>query len=340
MRVSTTTRWPRILCLIAIAGTLFVTTASEAGKPGPSHPLTVVGVDPYVETPLFTSDDALLAAQAGVDAEADLLALLYGLEVDPSGAVYSIFLARDSTNTVYVPNSYLPRKVYTGLVRWDGGSVDIAHSTFYTYDGLDGEAYDEDLYAGEWIYAVDAVPPLDSGASGGLAPGDLVVLRWMDDDPSTMILHDDLVEVVQFTPTFDGSGSFSGLTEVAVLQAFPQAGGFGGRLAVDPLGRIYVRIPNETRDSEGRLDSRLWLLEYDAVAESYGKTDVEPISFEMDSWIEVDETGALYVQGKDWQENSGTIFKKPLDGPWAPYASFKQKCCIEAFQAWTYDASV
>lgn len=331
-------KWTWTVGLLVASVFLVGAPASEAGKPGGSKPLVLTGVSPWSENVLFDSDQVLPVAQAEFGSSVDTVWMYRDLKADADGVLYTLIQSYDSTNTVYIPQSDFVKKTWSGILRHDGTAPEIVDSTYYTFDAEPGDAYDLDLYTGAWMSSLDAAPLLSSSATGDLADGDLVALRWRDDDPATTTLKDDIMEVVHFRPVYDTGGEFAGLSEEAVLHAFPQVSDYGGDVAVDPLGRIYVRIPHTAKNANGGYDHRLWLLTWNATSGDYEATDARPTTFEMQGSIEVDDEGALYLMGRNWGTDSGTIFRKPVGGSWAPYAFYVQKCCVEGFRAWTHDA--
>ena len=217
--------------------------------------------------------------------------------------------------------------------------MELVHATEWRNTVEENQTFNADYWEGESFNALELVPALSTSATGDLQAGDLVALRWTDSDPSGVAGNkDDVAELVHFRPTYDATtGDFVSLSEQGVLMTFPQAGDFGGDLAVDPLGRVYVRLQHTEPNANGGYDLRLWLLTYDAVAGTYEATDALPTTFRMQAAIDVDNEGALYALGRDWSDNSGVIFRKPIDGDWASYASYHQRCCVRGFHAWAHD---
>ncbi len=339
-----------VAALAALAGGLG-TEVAEAGKPssGSDRPLVLDGTGGYSETAVFDSDAVLSAAQlfeddSGVAAMeyVDGLRLSNGLEVAADGSLYAIFKAIDSSDTVQPTNANGPiqRQEFSGIVRYTNAGAEIAYHTEYTYGGSSTEAYSVEAYAGEELVAMDRVP----ATSSPLQEGDLIVLRWVDDDPTNASAEDDTLEVVHFRPS-TSSGAFT-LTEQGVLYSFDLPGSdevlvsrFNiGQVAAGPNGEIYVSTFETVTNTSGAIETRarLWMLCHDGT--SWSAADVEP-PFDYEPHIEVDGSGNLYVQGDRFGADAGVIFRLDAGGTdYEAFAAFDQSTSSHSFFGWTADA--
>ena len=333
------------VALIAALGGGLGTGVAEAGKPsqGADRPLVLDGTGGYVETPVFDSDAVLSVAQAlTAMQDVDSLGLSNGLEVAADGSLYAIFKATLSTDTVQPTNANSPiqRQEFSGIVRYAGGSAQIAYHTFYTYGGSSTAPFSVEAYEGAEVVAMDRVP----ATSSPLEEGDLIVLRWADDDPTNASEEDDTLEVVHFRPSTDG-GAFT-LTELGVLYSFDLPSSDAtyiprqtGRVAAGPGGELYVSTTEAWTDTDGAvaLVTRLWMLSHDGT--SWSAVDVAP-PFDFGPW-EADDAGNLYVQGDRFGANAGVIFRLDAggdpDSDYDAFAAFDQSTTAHSFFGWTAD---
>ena len=301
---------------------------AEAAKPG-SGPELLTGAGSYTESALFGSTEALDAVQAGSAVNpalagdvamsgVDFVSLVRGLEVDGSGVVHAIFHATDATST------------FSGILEYQPGvGIEVALAAAWQYEDAG-----QTTANGAFVWAMDRVPAQPAGSSGPLLEGDIVVVRWVDDD-TTSDGKDGRLEIALYRPSATGP-----LAEVAVLRSFSGVDDLASaKVAVDGLGNVFMRV-HGAGDTGGALAAGLYRL-FDSGTGAYTNQEMLAFPFDIDQHFEVDASGALYVLGARGGANAGTIFRLLASADPATdateFATFTEDGNTESFNTWTVD---